>query len=77
MKIRDKRECYQENNGTVGSYDVVTNLSLLTVCIATIILLIYVNFKVINIVGFKDLVLVLMMIFLKLSLLSYAIFFGF
>lgn len=37
----------------------------------------YVNYRVIRIVGTKDIQLVLMLLFLKLSLLSNAVFYGF
>jgi hypothetical protein len=43
----------------------------------TTVALIWINFKVIQIEGTKDLVLVLMLVSLKLSLIAFAIFFGF
>jgi hypothetical protein len=51
--------------------------NLTGICLITIAALTYVNYRVIKIVGSKDIQLVLMLIFLKLSLLSSAIFYGF
>ena len=51
--------------------------SLTGVCLITIVALTYVNYRVIRIVGTKDIQLVLMLLFLKLSLLASAIFYGF
>lgn len=50
---------------------------LCAICIVTIVVLGYVNYRVIKIVKLKDPVIVLMLLFLKLSLLSFAIFYGF
>jgi len=44
--------------------------SLTGVCLITIIALTYVNYRVIKIVGMKDIWLVIMLLFLKLSLLA-------
>jgi len=47
------------------------------ICLITVVALTYVNYRVIRIVGTKDIQLVLMLLFLKLSLLAQAIFYGF
>lgn len=43
----------------------------------TFVVLLWINYRVIKIVGKNDLALVLMLVFLKLCMLAYAIFFGF
>ena len=46
-------------------------------CVVTILGLTYVNYKVIKIVKGKDIVLIMMLTSLKISLVTYAIFYGF
>lgn len=77
---RTDRKCwirYQKHPGTLDYYSLHVYIALLSICVTTIFILAWINYKVIRIVGLKDLVLVLMLLFLKLSLLSYAIFYGF
>ena len=47
------------------------------VCLATFCMLAYINYRVVKIVGSKDMPLVMMLIALKLAVLSFAIFYGF
>ncbi len=77
---RTDRECWikaKRHPISIDYYSVYVYISLLSICVLTIMVLAVINYKVIRIVGIKDLVLVLMLLFLKLSLLAYAIFFGF
>lgn len=53
------------------------DLSLSWICILTVLVLGYINYRVIKIVGTKDIQLVLMLVFLKLSLISNAVFYHF
>ena len=78
LKIRSICDEYDRTElPPVNGYNLHVNQFLISLCIVTIIALIYINFRVIQIVGASDLSLVLMLIFLKLSLLAYAIFFSF
>lgn len=81
FKAREQRHCYKIKDFNpffeVNTYSLVSYQVLLSICVVTIFVLIYINYRVIKIVGTKDFALVLMLFFLKLSLLCYAIFFGF
>lgn len=48
----------------------------MAICVVTIFVLIYINYRVIKLVGTKDKALVSMLFFLKLSLFWFAYFFG-
>lgn len=51
--------------------------SLVVISIVTVLGLAYINYRVIKIVGNKDIQLVLMLIFLKLSLICNVVFYSF
>jgi ABC-type Fe3+ transport system permease subunit len=82
LKIRDKnRSCWlnddKKQSPSKDDYTYNTYISLMTLCIVTVLILGYINYRVIKIVKTKDKVLVAMLVCLKLSLMWDAIFFGF
>ena len=82
LKIRDQRICYQFYEEDpfrvpVNTYSLVSYDVLITLSVATFFLLAYINYRVIRIVGAKDMVLVLMLVALKVALFSFTVFYGF
>lgn len=82
FKQREERKCYKEltflhPKYVVDTYSLHTYQVLISICVVTIAVIGYVNYRVIKIVKLKDPVLVGMLFCLKLSLLSFAIFYGF
>ena len=81
LAIRDRRLCYNLTHGNpsdpwvVSKYSIHTYQVLLTICLLTIVLLGYINYRVIKIVGTRDKVLVSMLLSLKISLLWFSYFF--
>lgn len=64
-------------NATIDTNSVRIDDSLVVISAITVIALAYINYRVIKIVGTNDIQLVLMLIFLKLSLISNCIFYSF
>jgi hypothetical protein len=81
LKIRENRHCYINTTSTdpivVDHYAIHTYQCLLVITLVTFGMLVYINYRVIKIVRTKDMPLVLMLAASKLSLLSFAIFYGF
>jgi len=64
-------------NITVDKNSVRIDDSLVIISALTVVVLAYINYKVIKIVGANDIQLVLMLFFLKLSLIANCVFYSF
>ena len=71
------RQICEDPSRPIDKYSLHTYNSLLSLCIVTTVVLVWINYKVIKIEGTKNVVLILMLVALKLSLIAFAIFFGF